>query len=322
MNKPLVTIGLTTYNSDKTVKKALLSIESQNWRPFEIIAVDDASEDNTLKILKDYASQHKELRVISNKINCGVAVGRNKILAKAIGEFVVFFDDDDVSLPNRIFEQYNRIIEYEHNFALGAPVVCHTARQIIYPNSETIFQPTMGEKKDIPAPSGQAFIKRALIGLPLKNSYGSCATCSQMARLSTYRLVGDFDPKLRRGEDSDFCIRLADKGGHFVGVSLPLVIQSMTKTSEKNLNEELKIYHYLINKHRNIIERYCSFNFVEQFYNLRDAWFNEKWLIFLKKLIFLVFYHPFLTSQRLILAIQNIPTHLAFRDFHKQKKLK
>jgi len=323
VNKPLITVGLTTYNSVDTVKKALMSIQAQNWYPFEIVVVDDASTDKTLEIVDDYLKYFKEFKLITNKVNSGVAVSRNKILAEASGEFVIFFDDDDESLPNRITEQYERLTKYERDFALGSPVICHAARQVVYPDGKIILQPAVGEQINTPAPSGSAFLKRVLIGLPLKNCYGSTATCSQMARLSTYHLVGNFDPKLRRGEDTDLCIRLAEIGGHFVGVSTPLVIQTMTKTSEKNLNEELKVYQNLISKHRNIIERYSSYKFVLEFYNLRNAWYNEKWKMFFKKLTFLIFNHPFLTSQRLILALQNISIHKAFKDFHKkQEKIK
>ncbi len=318
MNTPLITVGLTSYNSQDTIKKALISIEAQDWNPTEIVVVDDASTDHTLEIIYDYIKDHNKTKLITNKVNSGVAVSRNKILEEASGEFVIFFDDDDESLPNRITEQYTRLIDYEREFAFGSPVICHAARQVVYPDGKIILQPAVGEQINTPAPSGSAFVKRVLIGLPLKNCYGSTATCSQMARLSTYRLVGNFDPKLRRGEDTDLCIRLAEIGGHFVGVSSPLVIQTMTKTSEKNLNEELKVYQNLISKHRNIIERYSSYEFVVEFYNLRNAWFNEKWKMFFKKLIFLILNHPFLTSQRLILALQNISIHKAFKDFHKK----
>jgi len=322
VNKPLITVGLTTYNSSETVKKALMSIKTQNWQPLEIIIVDDASTDNTREIVNELIKYFDKVRLIINKVNSGVAVSRNKILCEASGEFVVFFDDDDESLPDRISKQYKRIIEYERDFASGSPVICHTARQVVYPDGRIILQPSVGEQINTAAPSGPAFIKRVLIGLPVKNSYGSSATCSQMARLSTYHLVGNFDPNLRRGEDTDFCIRLAEKGGHFVGISSPLVIQTMTKTSEKNLNDELKVYQYLISKHRKIIEKYSSYDFVVEFYKLRNAWYSEKWTNFFKQLMFLVFKYPFLTSQRLILAINNISIHKAFKDFHKIKKHK
>ena len=318
MNQPLITIGLTTYNASLTLKKALQSILNQSWRPLEIVAVDDASSDNTLQLLFDFAKHHKEFKIFTNKVNKGVAFTRNKILDEARGEFVAFFDDDDESLSDRLLQQYNRIVEYERDFALGAPVICHTARKVIYPNGKSIINHTIGEKKNITAPSGSKFLKRHLVGLPLKNGYGSCATCSQMARLSTYRLIGPFDINLRRQEDTDFNIRLAERGGHFIGISEPLVIQKMTKTSEKSLDEELKMNIYLIKKYRYLIEKYVNYNFVIEYYNLRNAWFKGEWKIFMKKLLILTFKYPILTSLRLILSLKNYNKNKEFKNFHKK----
>jgi glycosyltransferase involved in cell wall biosynthesis len=317
MKQPLITVGLTTYNASFTLNKALQSIINQSWRPIEIVAVDDASVDNTIELLNEYSKYNKELRVFANDKNHGVAFTRNKILDEARGEFVAFFDDDDVSLPDRLSQQYFRIIDYERDFALGAPVICHTARKVIYPNGKSILQSTIGENKNLIAPSGSSFLKRNLAGLALKNSHGSCATCSQMARLSTYRLVGGFDINFRRQEDSDFNIRLAENGGHFIGISEPLVIQNMTKTSEKSLDEELKMNMYFVNKYRYLIERYVNYNFIIEYYNLRNSWFKGEWKIFLKRLLILTFKYPTLTSLRLILALKNYNIHKAFKNFHK-----
>ena len=52
----------------------------------------------------------------------------------------------------------------------------------------------------------------------MKDGYGACPTCCQMARTSTYQTVNGFDSKFRRSEDTEFCIRLAMNGGHFVGI--------------------------------------------------------------------------------------------------------
>ena len=195
-----------------------------------------------MEILEQLAQKCPKLKIFSNLENSGVAVSRNRIIKEASGEFIAFFDDDDESLPSRIFEQYKRITEYEKHFAKGAPVICHTARKLIYPRGEVRFEQTMGQTEGKPAPSGPAVARRILLGEPLEDGYGACPTCSQMARLSTYKLVGGFDPSFRRGKDTDSNIRLSQAGGHFVGLAEPLVIQSMTKTSEKSLQDE---YHYM-----------------------------------------------------------------------------
>src|ERR1043165_3384420 len=102
LTPPLVTVGLTAFNSADTVVRALHSALRQTWRPIEVVAVDDCSTDGTRVILDRLAEQHPELRLFGNAINGGVAVSRNRIVGEARGEFVVFFDDDDESLPERV----------------------------------------------------------------------------------------------------------------------------------------------------------------------------------------------------------------------------
>lgn len=315
--QPLITIGITSYNAETTIERCIISALNQNYFNTEIIIFDDCSDDATFGILKKYSKKNSKIFIYQNNSNQGIGYTRNQIIKKAKGEFLIFFDDDDESMQDRVTKQYKRIIKYENEFAFGAPVICHTARKVIYPDGKLLIQHTVGQKEKLPAPSGSSFLKRMLIGLPSANSYGSCATCSQMARLSTYKLVGYFDSILRRGEDSDFCIRLAEKGGHFVGIDTPLVIQYMTKTSEKSLDDELKINKYLLKKHRKIIERFVDYNFVIQFDDLRNAWFKKKIFLFLKKIIILTIKFPVLTFLRLSLALRNISIHLAFKNFHK-----
>ena len=316
MNYPLVTIGFTAFNALDSVRGAVDSALSQSWPHVEIIVVDDCSTDGTFEDLQKLAIEHIEIRVFSNPTNSGVAVSRNRILQEAQGEFVVFFDDDDTSLPDRISKQYERITDYEKSFSEGAPVICHTARKLIYPHGEIRVEQTMGQIEGKRAPSGPAVARRILLGEPLEDGYGACPTCSQMARLSTYKLIGGFDPSFRRGEDTDFNIRLAQAGGHFVGIAEPLVIQNMTKTSEKSLRDEYYYMQRLLHKHREFIEQYGQFDFSLIWLDLKQAWLKNQRLTFVKLLFRLSLAHPVLTMRRLIFSLPNIGLNRAFSRFH------
>ncbi len=250
----LITVGITSYNAADLIERAVNSALEQTWRPIEIVIVDDVSSDGTVRVLKRLAKKHNNVRVYVNEKNSGVSASRNRILKEAKGTFVVFFDDDDLSLPNRITEQYKRICDYEQNFANGKPVVCHTARLQIYPDGEKRCVKTMGEIEGRVAPNGIAVADRILRGKPLKDGYGECPTCSQMARLSVYQKLDGFDKLFRRGEDTDFNIRLAVAGGHFVGISSPLVTQTMTKTVDKHIDEELRNSLILLEKHKALMD--------------------------------------------------------------------
>ncbi|MFW8744739.1 glycosyltransferase family 2 protein [Mesorhizobium japonicum] len=308
---------MSTYNAECSVGAAIASALAQTWRPIEIVVVDDCSSDSTPRILRRLASVHPELRLFFNSVNSGVGATRNRILEESKGEFLAFFDDDDESLPNRIAEQYIRIVDYEKNYRNGELIVCHTARRLIYPNGETRFEPTMGQNLKALAPAGKAVAHMILMGAPLKNGNGSCPTCSQMARLSTYRSVGGFDPLLRRGEDTDFNIRIAIAGGHFVGIESALVIQNMTKTSDKSLFEEYRNNLILLEKHKSIIEAEGQYSFCREWLDIKFLWLDKKYFQFGHKLLALFFHSPLITIKRLRRSVPNFGLNQAFSKFHR-----
>ncbi len=314
-SKPLISVGVTSFNAESTIDKAVSSAIKQTWRPIEIIVVDDCSSDDTRKVLDNLSKAHSEIIVFANTANSGVAVSRNRILEEARGEFVIFFDDDDESLPDRISLQYHRLTKYEKEYANGAPVICHTARELIYPDGEKRVDPTMGQNDGI-APSGFAVAKRILLGTPLKNGYGSCPTCSQMARLSTYRILGGFDPLFRRSEDTDLNVRLAIAGGHFVGISSPLVIQTMTKTAEKSITDEFRYARLLLEKHKAFIGSEKEYAFCYEWLKLKEAYLETNYLDFVIKLLKLLIANPLLVLKRIYLALPNMRINKSFRRFH------
>jgi len=312
----LITVGITSYNAADTIERAVNSALGQTWGTLEIVIVDDASSDGTARVLKGIANKHNNVRVYVNEKNSGVAASRNQILKEAKGTFVVFFDDDDLSLPNRITEQYKRISDYEQNFANGKPVVCHTARLQIYPDGAKRCIKTMGEMEGRVAPNGIAVADRILRGKPLKDGYGACPTCSQMARLSVYQKLDGFDNNLRRGEDTDFNIRLAVAGGHFVGISAPLVSQTMTKTVDKHIDEELRNSLILLEKHKAIIDKNGDYDFCYSWIEAKYAFLKYQFISFTFLLCKLFFIHPIWTLERIVMAVPNINLNRAFSRFY------
>lgn len=315
MEPHLITLGITAYNAAGSIERAVASALAQSWRPIEIVVVDDASTDVTPEILARLAGIHSEIRVFRQAANGGVAAARNRILAEAKGEFLAFFDDDDESLPERVTAQLARLLDYEWEFAAGAPVVCHTARRLVYAWGEEVA-PTMGQREGRPAPAGPAVARRILLGAPLEDAYGAVPTCSQMARVATYRALGGFDPALRRAEDTDFAIRLAETGGHFVGIARPLVVQHMTHTSEKSLAEEYRNMLLVMEKHRAIMEREGQYDFCRRWIELKRAWLERRHLAFATGLARQALTHPALTARRLALALPNVRLNRAFSRFH------
>src|SRR5262245_37134685 len=118
MKHATVSIGIVTYNAEDTVRDALESALAQSTSIRQIVVVDDRSTDRTMSIIEEYADR-STIEIHQNSENCGVAVARNEIIKRANGDFLTFFDDDDVSASNRVERQLNRILEYEKIYSRG-----------------------------------------------------------------------------------------------------------------------------------------------------------------------------------------------------------
>lgn len=106
MNKtPLVSIILPCYNVEMYVKDALESLLNQTYQNIEVIAIDDASIDQTLNIISKIAEKDTRVKVYSNDQNLKLIDTLNKAVTLCNGEYIARMDADDISFNNRIEEQ-------------------------------------------------------------------------------------------------------------------------------------------------------------------------------------------------------------------------
>lgn len=94
MTKEKVSIIIPVYNVEKFLKRNIESVINQTYENFEAIYVDDGSTDNSLKILKEYETKDKRIKIIHTK-NFGVSHARNAGINKATGSYITFIDGDD-----------------------------------------------------------------------------------------------------------------------------------------------------------------------------------------------------------------------------------
>lgn len=104
----LVSITLAAFNVDEFLTDSLLSITQQTYQNIEIICIDDGSTDSTLDTLKDFASKDSRVTVIANETNMGLAFCRNMSLERAIGEYVMFVDGDDIMALDLVSKAVNK----------------------------------------------------------------------------------------------------------------------------------------------------------------------------------------------------------------------
>lgn len=112
---PKVSIIISAFNAEKTIKKSIKSILKQTYSNIELILIDDCSEDTTFSIMELYKDR---CMIIRNKENRGVYYNRNQALKIATGEIIGIQDADDISDLERIFKSVNYLIKNDVIFIL------------------------------------------------------------------------------------------------------------------------------------------------------------------------------------------------------------
>jgi glycosyltransferase involved in cell wall biosynthesis len=97
--KPLLSIIIPCYNSEKTLGETLASVYNQNFENWEAIIVNDGSKDNLESVAQYWAEKDKRFRYFEKK-NGGLGSARNYGIRKAKGEFILPLDSDNMVRPN------------------------------------------------------------------------------------------------------------------------------------------------------------------------------------------------------------------------------
>ena len=118
-NNPLVSILIPTYNSVDFVEDTVRSIMNQTYTNIEIVIVDDASTDGTMKILEKLSKEDKRIKLSQNKKNLGITDNMNNGIHKCIGKYIAILDGDDWAYPYRIEEQV-KLMEKDEEVVLCA----------------------------------------------------------------------------------------------------------------------------------------------------------------------------------------------------------
>lgn len=96
MNKDLVSIVTPTFNSDEFIRDAIVSVQRQTYQNWEMLVVDDASSDDTCKIVNEFVKSDERIKLMRQSVNGGAAIARNVAINVANGRFIAFLDSDDI----------------------------------------------------------------------------------------------------------------------------------------------------------------------------------------------------------------------------------
>ena len=190
---PAVSVVIAAYNSSRYIRETLDSILSQTFSNYEVIVVNDGSDDSSE--LEQILESHPLPVIYISQENKGVSAARNAGINVAKGEFYAQLDADDQWEPDYLAVQLRFLTE-------------HPDISLVYPNA-TIF----GDSSD----AGLEYMK--ICPSDGEVSFESLVTerCRVLtcvtARMSVIRRVGMFDETIRSCEDFDLWLRIIKSGG-------------------------------------------------------------------------------------------------------------
>jgi len=186
-----LSIVMSCYNAEGTLRRAINSILNQTFSAFEFIIIDDASTDQTKAILDEFAAIDSRIQLVQNQINQGLSYSLNKSIKTAKTPFIARMDADDYAYPDRMLKQYEFLQAHPQVDILGSAVryIDQDGRQL----------------KNVTLPSKHSDIikrvfKKTLVLHP-----------TIMLKKEVYDNYGYYNPNLRWAEDADLWYRIYDR---------------------------------------------------------------------------------------------------------------
>ena len=107
MTTPKISLIMSVYNGQDYLEEAIQSVLDQTFCDFELIIINDCSNDSTAEILADFASKDERVKVHTNEVNLRLPSSLNKAMSLARGKYIARMDADDICLPERLQKQYD-----------------------------------------------------------------------------------------------------------------------------------------------------------------------------------------------------------------------
>ena len=188
---PAISVIMSTYNEEKYIETSLKSILNQTFGDFEIIIVDDASTDNTRKLIENIKDDR--IHLICNEENQGLTKNLNKALKYVKGRYIARMDGDDIAFPKR-FEKQMKYMEKHPDTML---VSCYTKS---FGDSDLVFA----------LPDDSEILKVRMLVRPVYAHPGF------MMRRELIEAGYRYDEEYRTAQDYEFASRVAGK--HKIGL--------------------------------------------------------------------------------------------------------
>ncbi len=228
--KPLVTVVIPYYNDGAYIEETVESMLNQTYKNIEIIIVNDGSTDD-FSIQKLNIFNNSKIKIIHQK-NTGLSAARNSGFKKAISEYILTIDSDDL---------------FENTFV-------EKAIEILIKNDDTGAVSAWAEGFGV-----RKFLWKLTGGKIEDFVYGNqCVACA-LIRKSVWTKIGGYREELKNGyEDWDFWLRVTDLGYEVYVIPEPLFLYRQKNTSMliETQKKHSKVYEEILTLNKNIFEKY------------------------------------------------------------------
>lgn len=235
LGKPVFSVIIPTYNRARIIRRAIDSILLQTFHDFELIIVDDGSQDETEKVVKSYGD---ERIIYLYKRNGGQNSALNRGLKEAKGKYIAFCDSDDKWLPEKLQKVYEKYCEDDE---IG--VVYHLTGIISRGRVKLARNDTL---------DGWVYKDVLTQGYLTSPTFLTC-------KRECFNKIGEFDLNVVNCQDDDLCFNLCR---YFkVGLVKEILGVYYADTNDRK-SDKKKIaadsYLFLYIKHQNEILRVCG----------------------------------------------------------------
>jgi glycosyltransferase involved in cell wall biosynthesis/2-polyprenyl-3-methyl-5-hydroxy-6-metoxy-1,4-benzoquinol methylase len=186
---PRLSVIMSTHNDARFLPLAMESILQQTYRDFECIIVDDASTDESARILRRYTDPR--VRILHHDQNIGLTRSLNEALTHCHGTYVARMDGDDIALPDRFMKQVTFLDEHP-----GVGMVGTAFMYIDADNTVTGWEPVYVTDEEIRS------------RLLKQNCFGHGTV---MARRALLQDLGGYDESFKFSQDYDLWLRIAER---------------------------------------------------------------------------------------------------------------
>jgi glycosyltransferase involved in cell wall biosynthesis len=178
-----ISVIMPVYNGEKYLKEAIDSILDQSYKSFEIILIDDGSNDSTAEIAKTY----KEDLIYLYQENKGIAASRNRGISEAKGEYISFLDADNIWIQNKLQKQKEKLFADS-----SIDMIFGMIEHFYSPDTDEIF------RRSVRCPS------EPLQGIDTNTVLIKRSTFLQVGLFSTNYKIGEFIEWHARAQENGF----------------------------------------------------------------------------------------------------------------------